>query len=263
MNTDKKLSSSQILDFIFYALGIAGFLFWIFLDIFEWKYPHCFDYLWWFLKIILRLLPPAILTLIIRYRYKKHKSISGYGCLCFLLAFVFFVPNWFIGILPAFNSMTTSIKNYGEFDSWVPYNKAVYEELFPESLPETNDINYSDLKYFYQCRAVMDTTFDVFLEGKIDENDFNYELNRVYDFFEEQNLKDKKESLVGYEYVEIEKGSFTCLVRYSGAEPFNDVESNYSYTIFAFDKETLTVRYIICSSTENGVDKPYYLELEW
>lgn len=263
MGNNKKLSGSQISDFIFYVLGILGFLFWIFLDVFEWKYPYCFDYLWCFLKILFRLLPPVILTVVTRNRYKKQKNISGYGFICFLLTILFILPNCIIGIFPALSSRTTNIKNYGKFDSYVNYNEEKFKEFFPGSLPDNYDINYSNLKYFYQCRATFDTTFDVFLEGKLDKNDFNSELNRAKDFFKHQKLLDEKESFVDYEYLEIKKGAFTCLVQFSGAKPFNEVKSNYHYTIFAFDKETLTVRYIISTSYENGVDKPYYLELEW
>ena len=41
------------------------------------------------------------------------------------------------------------------------------------------------------------------------------------------------------------------------------LDENYYYYIFAHNDKTKNVRYICCTSLENGVDQPYYLQLDW
>ena len=53
------------------------------------------------------------------------------------------------------------------------------------------------------------------------------------------------------------------MILYCGEEPFTEVTDNYTYYIFAYDLSAHLVRYILCDSNENGVDQPYYLELDW
>ena len=64
-------------------------------------------------------------------------------------------------------------------------------------------------------------------------------------------------------YVKLQKGRWTCLILYSGQEPFVTVDDSYTYEIFAYDPDSLRVRYIYCDSLENGADQPYYLQLDW
>ena len=66
-----------------------------------------------------------------------------------------------------------------------------------------------------------------------------------------------------YKFLTLEQGSYTCLIRYSGDQLFQRVSTSYTYFIFAYDMENLTVRYILCDSLENGADQPYYLKLDW
>ena len=69
-----------------------------------------------------------------------------------------------------------------------------------------------------------------------------------------------------FEYAELEKGSYKCLVRYDDSEedePFQEVTDSYLYYIFAYDEKAMKVRYIMCDSMDNGDDQPYYLSLEW
>ena len=45
----------------------------------------------------------------------------------------------------------------------------------------------------------------------------------------------------GYKFVEIEKGEYTCLILYSGDEPFQKATNNYQYLIFAYSE---TMKYL-------------------
>ncbi|MBP3412225.1 MAG: hypothetical protein J6K89_03105 [Oscillospiraceae bacterium] len=65
-------------------------------------------------------------------------------------------------------------------------------------------------------------------------------------------------------FVTVERGSYTCLIYLPHSPPpFEEVNCSYTYYIFAYDEETLRVRYILCDSLENGEDQPYYLSLPW
>ena len=72
-----------------------------------------------------------------------------------------------------------------------------------------------------------------------------------------------EEKIYYYEFAELKKGDYNCLVLYYGDEPFSAVTDSYTYIIFAYNDMTKTVRYIYCDSLENGADQPYYLELDW
>ena len=90
----------------------------------------------------------------------------------------------------------------------------------------------------------------------MNDEEFVTEVNRVKEVFEKRAP-----------YVEITKGDYSCLIMYEvdnvTDKPFEKVTDNYTYYIFAYNEKTNTVRYIYCSSLENGVDQPYYLQLDW
>lgn len=88
---------------------------------------------------------------------------------------------------------------------------------------------------------------------------------KVVELFEEHAPTSEVENS-GYKYVTVQKGDYTCLVRYSsfnGDSVFEEEPNNYTYYIFAYDEANLRVRYIYCRSMENGADQSYYLSLEW
>ena len=118
---------------------------------------------------------------------------------------------------------------------------------------------YLDAKYYYQFFHGMDYTYDIYAEWPLEADKFGEEVQRVKGVFEKA-IADKT---YGYKFVEIEKGEYTCLILYSGDEPFQKATNNYQYLIFAYSETTNSVRYIYCDSLENGVDQPYYLQLDW
>ena len=106
----------------------------------------------------------------------------------------------------------------------------------------------------------------------MEKDEFYEEVARVKELFEKYSetddyLLDENRSIHTIEgYTTIKKGNYTCLFygsSYTNDDPFSKATDNYEYDIFAYDEKNLKVRYISCASLENGVDQPYYLELEW
>ena len=133
-----------------------------------------------------------------------------------------------------------------------------YFETVKNEDGEWEDV-YLDAKYYYQFFRFMDYTYDIYAEWPLDNDKFGEEIKRVRGIFE----KAIADETYGYKFVEIEKGEYTCLILYSGDEPFQKATNNYQYLIFAYSETTNSVRYIYCDSLENGVDQPYYLQLDW
>ena len=186
-------------------------------------------------------------------------------CLCVIaIPFSFIMP---YGIIT--RSETTDFRNYRDFDSECLANRnIVFQEFFPnwphyfENVKNENgewEAIYLDAKYYYHYFQSFDYTYDIYAEWPLDEDDFIVEVERVKGVFE----KAVANKTYGYKFVEIEKGEFSCLILYSGDEPFQEATNNYNYLIFAYNEKTNVVRYIYCDSLENGVDQPYYLQLDW
>ena len=186
-------------------------------------------------------------------------------CLCVIaIPFSFIMP---YGIIT--RSETTDFRNYRDFDSECLANRnIVFQEFFPnwphyfENVKNENgewEAVYLDAKYYYHYFQSFDYTYDIYAEWPLDEDDFIVEVERVKGVFE----KAVANKTYGYKFVEIEKGEFSCLILYSGDEPFQEATNNYNYLIFAYNEKTNVVRYIYCDSLENGVDQPYYLQLDW
>ena len=186
-------------------------------------------------------------------------------CLCVIaIPFSFIMP---YGIIT--RSETTDFRNYRDFDSECLANRnIVFQEFFPnwphyfENVKNENgewEAIYLDAKYYYHYFQSFDYTYDIYAEWPLDEDDFIVEVERVKGVFE----KAVANKTYGYKFVEIEKGEFSCLILYRGDEPFQEATNNYNYLIFAYNEKTNVVRYIYCDSLENGVDQPYYLQLDW
>ena len=186
-------------------------------------------------------------------------------CLCVIaIPFSFIMP---YGIIT--RSETTDFRNYRDFDpDCLATRNKVFNEVFPmwphyfENVKNENgewEAIYLDAKYYYHYFQGFDYTYDIYAEWPLDEDDFIVEVERVKGVFE----KAVANKTYGYKFVEIEKGEYTCLILYSGDEPFQKATNSYQYLIFAYSETTNVVRYIYCDSLENGVDQPYYLQLDW
>lgn len=166
-------------------------------------------------------------------------------------------------------SETTDFKNYRDFDPDCLANRnVVFQELFPnwphyfENVKNEDghyETVYLDAKYYYQFYQGFDYTYDIYAEWPLEDNEFDIEVQRVKEVF----AKSVTNKIYNYEFVEMDKGDFSCMILYRGNEPFQRATDSYEYLIFAYNEKNNIVRYIYCDSLENGADQPYYLQLEW
>ena len=215
---------------------------------------------------LLTLIPSISILVITKLKPNIKRTVKRIIlCLCVVaIPFSLVMP---YGIVT--RSETTDFRNYRDFDSECLANRnIVFQELFPnwphyfENVKNENgewEAIYLDAKYYYHYFQSFDYTYDIYAEWPLDEDDFIVEVERVKGVFE----KAVANKTYGYKFVEIEKGEFSCLILYSGDEPFQEATNNYNYLIFAYNEKTNVVRYIYCDSLENGVDQPYYLQLDW
>lgn len=207
------------------------------------------------------LLPSIALLNISKIRSPWKRIIKRY----LLVLCAYSIPISFVmsrGIIT--RSETTDFRNYRDFDADCLANRdSVFQELFPawphyfENVKQADGSYktvYLDAHYFYRYRQGIDYTFDIYAEWPLGTDEYIAEVNRATAVFE----KYKK-----YKFTKLTKGDYSCLILYYGDEPFNKATDNYDYIIFACNETDKTVRYIYCSSLENGVDQPYYLQLDW
>ena len=212
-------------------------------------------------------LSPSIIVLVISKIKFHYKNIvrKVMLALCIISIPLSFVMPW--GIVT--RSETTDFRNYRDFDARCLANRnVVFQELFPQWPHYFENVKnedgeweavYLDAKYYYQFLLGFDYTYDVYAQWPLDEETFHIEVLRAKQVFE----KAVENQTYNYRYAQMERGSFTCLILYSGDEPFQKATNNYDYIIFAYNEKTKVVRYIYCDSLENGADQPYYLKLDW
>lgn len=179
--------------------------------------------------------------------------------LCILSIPISFISS--IGI--SSRSETSDIRNYRRFDTDCLANRSsFFQDLFPiwphyfvnEKQPDGSwETVYLDAHYYYRNLPAMDYTYDIYAEWPLEKEEFDKEVARVQALYESRSS----------DYITIKKGNYTCFFLYDGNPPFEKVTDSYTYFIFAFDEQNLTVRYIMCDSLEDGVDQPYYLSLDW
>mgnify|MGYP003298335385 FL=1 len=215
---------------------------------------------------LLTLIPSISILVITKLKSNIKRTVKRIIlCLCVVaIPFSLVMP---YGIVT--RSETTDFRNYRDFDpDCLATRNKVFNEVFPmwphyfENVKNENgewEAIYLDAKYYYHYFQGFDYTYDIYAEWPLDEDDFIVEVERVKGVFE----KAVANKTYGYKFVEIEKGEYTCLILYSGDEPFQKATNNYQYLIFAYSETTNSVRYIYCDSLENGVDQPYYLQLDW
>lgn len=210
------------------------------------------------------LLPTMLVLLLPKIsKSRKPKSNTRFVlmALCwFCVPFSLFFSAGFVS-----HSETTNILNYRRFDPDVLANRDSYFlKLFPTRPPYYVVDGYmDDAHYLYRNLPAWNYTYDIYAEWSLEPEDFREEVARVTKLYEEQERAIAEETTEPY-ITTVEKGSYTCLIYlpYS-PPPFEEVNGCYTYYIFAYDEETLRVRYILCDSQEHGYDQPYYLSLPW
>jgi DNA-binding transcriptional MerR regulator len=215
---------------------------------------------------LLTLIPSISILVITKLKPNIKRTVKRIIlCLCVVaIPFSLVMP---YGIVT--RSETTDFRYYRDFDpDCLATRNKVFNEVFPmwphyfENVKNEDgewEAVYFDARYYYRFFYGMDYTYDIYAEWPLEADKFGEEVQRVKGVFEKA-IADKT---YGYKFVEIEKGEYTCLILYRGDEPFQKATNNYQYLIFAYSETTNVVRYIYCDSLENGVDQPYYLQLDW
>ena len=215
---------------------------------------------------LLTLIPSISILVITKLKPNIKRTVKRIIlCLCVVaIPFSLVMP---YGIVT--RSETTDFRNYRDFDpDCLATRNKVFNEVFPmwphyfENVKNEDgewEAIYLDAKYYYRFFYGMDYTYDIYAEWPLEADKLGEEVQRVKGVFEKA-IADKT---YGYKFVEIEKGEYTCLILYSGDDPFQKATNNYQYLIFAYSETSNSVRYIYCDSLENGVDQPYYLQLDW
>ena len=156
------------------------------------------------------------------------------------------------------HSETHDYSHYLEFDEMIPVSSDNMEYAFFATKPRFYEIidgkKVESGKYFYRNLPRWNYTYDIYAEWSVTQEELESELARVNELFEKKT---------GGKRVNIQNGTYMCVILYYGQEPFKPVSDNYTYFIFAYDETDLRVRYVLCDSLEHGDDQPYYLELDW
>lgn len=253
-----------IIIFVVVWLPIALSLFVVIISINDYHYP-VFEPIMIALTITSFL--PSIAVVIVSKTKLKWKKIAQRILLAFCVVSIPFSFFMSFGIVS--KSQTTDFRNYRDFDADCLANRnTVFLELFPnwphyfENVKQSDgsyETVYLDAHYYYHYYQGFDYTYDIYAEWPLGEDEYATEVKRATAVFT-KNIENKT---YNYDFTELKKGDYNCLILYSGDAPFNKATDNYDYIIFAYNDENNTVRYIYCDSLENGADQPYYLELDW
>ena len=170
------------------------------------------------------------------------------------------------------HSETSDFCNYRDLDPECIANRSdLFQDLFPkwphyfvnEKQPDGSwNAVYLDAHYYYQYSLGWDYTYDIYAEWPLEQEEFYEEVDRAKAIFDIHAPSEEDRSEYR-NYLTIQKGSYTCLIIYTGTPPFEEATSSYTYCIFAYDEQNLKVRYIYCDSLDDGEDQPYYLTLDW
>lgn len=211
---------------------------------------------------LLSLLPSAalrILTLI-----KKRSRAKRIACIVLSVQVLISIPMVSIlafGIVS--HSETRDPSHYLEHDERVALHTGndLYG-FFPTDTHFYEVINGERTEtgsYLYRNLPAWNYAYDIYAEWPDTEEELEREITRVNAFFQS-----KADSGSWWKQTVAERGEYECVILYSGAEPFTKSEDSYTYFIFAYDRSSLRVRYILCDSFEPSDEfQPYYLELDW
>ena len=137
----------------------------------------------------------------------------------------------------------------------------IFQELFPTNVNRYDDTALNAEYYYRYANGFLSVSYDIYAQWSISQEELVREVERVRTLFESK----QEGRHWSYEFTELTKGSYKCLVLSYGCEPFTDSASDaavYNHLIFAYDEESCTVRYV-SSYASGGGCYPYYLGLDW
>ena len=184
------------------------------------------------------------------------KKVQGFGLI--LLVLIWIPLTFIISIKDTADSYTTDFANYRIYDNIVSD-----EGLLPDMQKITSNLTSNTEKsYYYHHTYEIDPTYDIYASFYINDDFAKSERERVEQLFLEQDGKWNRK------YSVVEKNGFECLALHGNDttlfEELNPSRhTSYEYFIFAYNKSTGEVRYIVTYSRYLGEMRPYYLKLEW
>lgn len=167
------------------------------------------------------------------------------------------------GLSDHFCSMTDDPAHYMQVDNMFTMQSEASWELFPDAPPVSTVFDPRSVKYHYYCSY--DYGHSVYAEWTLLPKELAEEIARV------EALLSGEETLLRMTY-----GNFECLavpglVWRGGKEvpvcsPF-ELEDSYSathhLTMFAYNTDTGTVRYIYSKEQASSTNPPYYMTMKW
>lgn len=149
---------------------------------------------------------------------------------------------------------TTDPNDYMILGRAVGRSREMIMEVFPAEIPETEIIYKGLLKnnykpstiYYYHSIESLDEVSDVFAQWQLPSKEF----------YEEVDLKRSNAVEI------VQKGDWT-MCYYIGNEKEEKEESYYDILAFAYNEDTLTVRYMCSGNIGYPECDPYYLSLDW
>ena len=214
--------------------------------------------------ITVLLLIPSVLLLILPSVKKGGRWKKIVRIVLSVLVFLSILPACVAAITVVSHSETHDVYDYREFDRGIPVDYCNIAYTF--FTPDTHFFQYDKAahdsilvgSYLYRNLTAWNYTYDIYAEWPTTAEKLEREKSRISELF-----KIKEEEYNYWNRCDMQHGSYQCMILYNGTEPFRPAEDNYKYYIFAYDEDSLRVRYILCDSQEHGEDQPYYLELDW
>ncbi len=217
--------------------------------------------------LMLVLLLPNLISLFIVFSKTKPHIKSIIRMVSSVLCIVMMFPVVFFSTTLLCESETSDIKNYKRLDVTCELsNDAVFQDLFPNpsgyyyiapnegkiTIPESAEYYYNYLNTHPEYK------YDIYVAFQTDENTLNNEIKRVQSVFDDHQLS----------YTTGNQGNFTYLFCCADAAPFEKINIDgktepyqYLYYIFAYNEQTLTMRYICGASFLGG--PAYFRTQDW
>ncbi len=267
----KRFTKKNIILSIEYTLGLLGVCGYVLLVVLtafssalENRYP-ILNYKM-ILSTIVCIIPFVVYLRFNKINWKKPSVSKQILSILMFFAFLLF-PFFTSNIIAA--SETSGIYNYRNFDAdCIANNDSFLQELFPingnfeyvRSKPDgfQEFAIHQDAHYYYYHNPKLDSTYDIYAQWPLEQDEFDNEVTRVQDLFS----KNAADSTMEYEV--IRKGNYNCIILYESFYPvFEDQKLQYKFYIFAYDENRTIVRYIACVSDDPRKHQPYHLTLEW
>lgn len=228
-----------------------------------------------FNSIVLACLVPSVIALFLPKKIlSRGWRIAVKSILITLCAASIFVL-FSYGLLCWNSGGTDKLTNYGvqDWNSGWPKNDVMFQSLFPSREVFFEEGSAPALYHYNIIHDVFDDMVEVTAERQVDAELFETETARcklAFTTYYEQHAEDWRvywggygsEGRIALKYKEFSHGRFRCCAFYTESEPFNSSFDRGTVYLFAFDPESLTLRYEYYRATA-FYESPFYCDLSW